>query len=130
MFSTINRFFHRLRLPSQHEAARAALYAQVHAYRRERAELLARIGEEVAVWHRAGGENERLLTESLRIDLTRLGELEEAIAAALPYMESSDVTQEADNYSPRGSMLADADGQPQVISRPPVPGITSPEPAR
>lgn len=129
MLSQIHRFFHKLRLPSQHEAARAALYAQVHAYRRERADLLARIGEEVAVWHRAGGENERLLTESLRLDLMRLGELEEAIAAALPYMESSDATQEADHYSPRGSMLADADGHPQVISRPPVPGITSAEPA-
>lgn len=127
MFEQLNRFLFRLRLPSQHEAARASLYAQVHQYRRERAGLLERIGEEVAVWHRAGGENERLLTESLRDDLRRLGELEEAIAAALPYMPSDDVTLASDDYSPRSSMLADADGSPQVIQA--APQRPAPEPA-
>ncbi|MCG3151711.1 MAG: hypothetical protein GEEBNDBF_00992 [bacterium] len=115
MLNHFNQLLHRLRPQGQQAAARAALFAQVQRFRQERSDLLARIGEGVAVWHRAGGENERLLTESLRQDLRRLGELEDAIQAALPLLQVDDAQQVADEFAPRSSMLADADGHPQVI---------------
>lgn len=106
----------RLRSGAAHPSpSPAELHARLHQLRRERSRLLAQVGEEVAVWHRAGGEQERLLTEQLRDTLEMLGMIEEEMTVLLAHLPGETGGLPGEDYAPGGTMLADADGQPQVI---------------
>ena len=121
MFEPFLHFLAAFRSSPPRGSSRRDLYALVHRLRNERRDLLTRIGEEVAVWHRAGGDTNQLLTEHLRDDLHTLGRIEETLQITLSSLTTENPGFPGEQMQPSGTMLEDADLSPIVIEPAPAP---------